>query len=141
MKPCLDYAIDYVTSHPKTEYQLRIQLLKKWYHEDTIEKTIKYMKSQDFVNDKKYVEMYLDSECVSKWKPFKVVKSWLIKKWVEKKIIKDVCYNMEKKIKNWIIKWIKKSINYHKKNWENWFDIIRKLLEKWYNLEDIKRAL
>ena len=29
MKPCIDYALDYIYRYPKTEKELRIQLIKK----------------------------------------------------------------------------------------------------------------
>jgi hypothetical protein len=36
---------------------------------------------------------------------------------------------------------IRKDIAIHKKKWVEWFEIIQKLLRKWYKLSDIKNVI
>jgi hypothetical protein len=36
---------------------------------------------------------------------------------------------------------IKKDIEQYKSKWVEWFDIIQKLLRKWYKLSDIKKVI
>ncbi len=141
MKPCIDYAMNHIYRFPKTESQLRTQLLKKWYSYDEIEKTIKYLKSKNFVNDKKYVESYFYSECVKKWKPSFVVKWKLFQKWIDKNTINDVFVEMEDDINKWVKNGIKKEIEKYKNKWIDWFDIIQKLTSRWYSIDDIKKVL
>ena len=139
-KNCLDYALEYLKI-PKTEYQLRLQLLKKKYWEDEIENTINYLKKEKFLDDKKYAQMYFESEVMKKWKPIYVIKSKLYQKWVDKEYIKEVIDKFEDEINEWIQKWIQKEINKLKSRWYEWFDIIQKLSRKWYKIDDIKSAL
>lgn len=141
MKSCLDYAIDHIYKFPKTESQLRTQLLKKWYSEFDINKSIEYLKTQNYVNDRKYVESYFHSECVKKWKPYLVIKSKLIQKWIDKEIINQVYSEMENEIVNWLHGWIKKEIVKYKKKWLDGFDIVQKLYSRWYSIDDIKKVL
>jgi len=44
MRPCLDYAMDYIYRFPKTEKELKVQLTKKGYYEDDIEETMEELK-------------------------------------------------------------------------------------------------
>ncbi|MFZ5341167.1 MAG: hypothetical protein ACOZBL_00965 [Patescibacteria group bacterium] len=41
---CLDYASNYIYRFPKTEKELKVQLLKKGYSEDEIDQSIDYLK-------------------------------------------------------------------------------------------------
>jgi len=36
---------------------------------------------------------------------------------------------------------IKKDIDQYKSKWVEWFDIIQKLMRKWYKLDDIKKVI
>ncbi len=141
MKKCLDYAMKHISKFPKTENQLRTQLLKKWYGENEINSSIKRLKLQNFVNDQKYAEMYIYSNVVKKWKPFFQIKLKLIQKWIDKEIINDLFYQMEEEIKDWILNWIQNEIQRYKKKWIDWFDIIRKLNSRGYSIDDIKKAM
>lgn len=66
---CLDYAIHYISRFPKTEKELRIQLMTKGYVSLDIDKTMTFLKEKDYINDEKFTEAYLRSECARKGKP------------------------------------------------------------------------
>ncbi len=141
MKPCMEYAMEYISGYPKTEYQLKIRLLEKWYDEKTIEKTITTLKRKRYIDDKSFAESYLYSEVVNKWKPLDNVYNNLLQKWVDKNVIDDIVFEMKKELEKWVKKGIQKEIEKYKQKGENWFDIMRKLTNKWYKLDDIKKVL
>jgi SOS response regulatory protein OraA/RecX len=100
-----------------------------------------YLKKKRFADDRIFVESYVRSELVNKWKPVIAVRTKLIQKWVDKKIIDNVISEYEKDITNWIKEKIQKEIENYKKKWLEWFDIIQKLMRKWYKLDEIKRVI
>ena len=66
---CLDYALHYISRFPKTEKELRIQLMTKGYVSLDIDKAMAFLKEKKFVDDTLFTEAYLRSECVRKGKP------------------------------------------------------------------------
>lgn len=140
-KDCLDYALDYIYNYPKTEAELIIQLKKKGYLESEINKTISFLKNKDYVNDNNFAEIYLNWEVGKKGKPLALVYSKLLHKWVSKEIIEKAIAANKADIKDWTTSKIKKEIDKLKAKWESWFDIIQKLLRRWYKLDEIKKCL
>jgi SOS response regulatory protein OraA/RecX len=100
-----------------------------------------YLKKKRFADDHVFAESYVRSELVNKWKPIIAIRTKLIQKWVDKKIIDEVISEYEKDITNWIKEKIQKEIENYKKKWLEWFDIIQKLMRKWYKLDEIKRVI
>ncbi len=141
MKSCLDYSLHYISRYPKTEKELRIKLMQKWYFSDEINETMEFLKEKRFVDDRMFVESYIRSELVNKWKPFVAVSKKLYMKWVDKHLIMEVAKEYEEEISQWIQAKIAKEIENYKKKWEEWFDIIQKLMRKWYRLDDIKTVI
>lgn len=136
---CLDYAMNYIYRFPKTEKELKVQLLKKKYSEKEIEKTIAYLKSKKFVDDENFATLYIQSELVKKWKAEYLVKWKLLSKWIDKDLLEDVLERLQKDIKSWVLNKIKTEVEKLKLKWIDWIDIIKKLLAKWYKLDDIKK--
>lgn len=136
---CLDYAMNYIYRFPKTEKELEIQLLKKGYAKEDIEKTINYLKEETYLDDRKFVNLYLNSEVVRKWKPIFVVKWKLLSKWVDKEMLEEIIDSMEEDIEWGIMNKIEQESKKLKAKWLDWITIIRKLLSKWYKLDAIKK--
>lgn len=140
-KDCLEYALNYIYNYPKTEAELIIQLKKKGYLESEINKTISFLKHKNYVNDNNFAEIYINGEVGKKWKPLALVYSKLLHKWVSKEVIEKAIAANNNDIKKWTIHKIKKEIEKLKAKWESWFDIIQKLMRRWYKLDEIKKCL
>jgi len=138
---CCQYAIKYISKYPKTEKELSAKLYQKWFNSDQVRYTMDYLKKKKFADDNVFAESYVRSELVNKWKPVIAIRTKLIQKWVDKKIIDAAISKYEADIK-WWIKWrILKEIQNYKKKWIEWFDIIQKLMRKWYVLDEIKKVI
>jgi SOS response regulatory protein OraA/RecX len=66
---CLDYALHYISRYPKTERELKIQLMQKGYFSDEIQEAMQFLKEKKFVSDEMFVESYVRSELMNKGKP------------------------------------------------------------------------
>jgi SOS response regulatory protein OraA/RecX len=100
-----------------------------------------YLKKKRFADDRIFVESYVRSELVNKWKPVIAVRTKLIQKWADKKLIDEVISEYQNDINWWIKEKIQKEIENYKKKWVEWFDIIQKLMRKWYQLDEIKKVI
>ncbi len=138
---CCQYAIKYISRYPKTEKELKIKLQQKWYNEDEINYTMDYLKKKWFADDKIFIESYVRSELVNKWKPIINVRSKLYHKWADKDLVNEVLKEYESEIEEWIHQKIRKEIDSYKRKWVDWFDIIQKIMRKWYRLDDIKEVI
>ena len=139
--PVIDYALKYIYRYPKTEKELRIKLLEKHYTEEEIEKAVQYLKSQWWLDDKRFTEMYIESELIKKWKPLIVVKNTLLSKWVDSNIVNQLIDEKFKEIAEWIINKLIQEIVKMKQKWKEWFDIIQTLMRRGYSLKFIKKAI
>lgn len=138
---CLDYALHYISRYPKTERELKIQLMQKWYFSDDINKAMDFLKEKNFVNDRMFVESYVRSELINKGKPSIAIIQKLQEKGADKHLIIQVIKEYEEDINSGVKERIKKEIASYKKRGEEWFDIIQKLMRKWYRLWDIKDVI
>lgn len=138
---CCQYAIKYISRYPKTEKELRIKLQQKWYNEDEVRYTMDYLKKKWFADDKVFVESYIRSELVNKWKPIINVRNKLYHKWVDKSLVNEILEEYKSEIEKWIYKKIRKEIDAYKRKGVEWFDIIQKIMRKWYRLDDIKEVI
>ncbi len=138
---CLDYAMHYIYRFPKTEKELRIQLLKKWFSDEEADFVISNLKEKWYVDDRKFAEAYINSELSKKWKPIIVIKSKLLSKWIKRNIVDDVLDKEQENIDEATSNAIRKDIEKMKKKGLEWFDIIQKLLSKWYTMRDIKKVI
>lgn len=141
MASCLDYALHYLNRYPKTHKEMVMQLRKKWYIEEEINPTMRELEAKKYINDRQFVDLYLNSEVIKKWKPMYAVKAKLLQKWVDKRLIDEVAFEYEKEIDEWMIQKIMKEIDKHDRNWIDPISIIQKLQMKWYSIKIIKQAL
>lgn len=141
MKSCLDYAMDYIYRFPKTEKELRIQLIKKWYYADEADATLEELKSRGYVDDTMFAKLYIQSELINKGKPSLLVTQKLLFKGIPKDIIKKVIAENEEDVLQGTQERIRKEIDKLKKQELEWVEIIQKLLKKGYKLDEIKSCL
>lgn len=111
----LDYALNYISRYPKTEKELRVQLMQKGYVSLEIEKAMAYLKEKKYINDELFTEAYFRSECARKGKPTISVTQKLREKGVTKDTIQAISRSMEKEIQEGIYEKIKKDIEVYKK--------------------------
>lgn len=141
MKKCFDYAIDYIYKYPKSEKEMKIHLMKKWYDDENIEKTMWMLKNLKYIDDENYTQMFLTSQCINHWKPFLAVRQKLLQKWISKDIISDVYEKLKAQAQESVFQKILKEIENYKSKWIEGFDIIQKLIRKGYDIKDIKKAI
>ena len=140
-KSCYEYAIWVIGKYPKTEKELRIKMYQQWYDSETVTRTLEKLKQDNFVNDELFAESYINSEVIRKGRPLIVITQKLEMRGIDKSIISKVVHDAWDDIDNWILQWIEKEIKQYKKKWVDGFDIIQKLMRKWYRLGDIKRVI
>ena len=137
----IDYTIWYLSCYPKTEQEIRIILYKKWYNSEDIQHCLEVLKKNDFINDEKYIESFLYSEVEKKWRPLFIIKQKLIQRWIDKWLLSKKISETQEELTHWMRKAIKKEIETYKRKWIDWFDIIQKLMRRWYQLADIKAVI
>lgn len=138
---CLDYAMHYLYRYPKTEKEMRTQLMKKQYFLEEIDEAMKALKAKKYIDDRQFAELYLNSEVVKKGKPLLLIKQKLLFKWVDKSTVADVIGSLEEGIGEGTIARIVKEIDKFAAKEIDPVVIIQKLLAKWYRLDDVKKAL
>ena len=116
-------------------------MYQQGYDSETVWRTLEKLKKDNFVNDELFAESYINSEVIRKGRPLIVITQKLEMRGIEKDIISSVVHNAWEEIENWILQWIEKEINQYKKKGVDWFDIIQKLMRKWYRLWDIKKVI
>jgi len=138
---CFDYAMKYIYRYPKTEKELRIQLFTKGYNTSDVDRAIEELKKKNYVNDVLFAESYIRSEVVNKGKPAIRIIQKLHQKWVPQEIVRDVLKKYDTEMGEWTLQKIKREIAAYKKRDVDGFDIIQKLMRKWYKLDDIKKVI
>ena len=140
-KSCYEYAIWVIGKYPKTEKELRIKMYQQGYDSETVSRTLEKLKQDNFVNDELFAESYINSEVIRKGRPLIVITQKLEMRGIDKAIITKVIHEAWEDIEDWILQGIYKEIKQYKKKWVYGFDIIQKLMRKWYRLWDIKRVI
>lgn len=136
-----EYVMRYLAKYPKTEQELRIKLFQKGYTTEQVERTFAILKKQWYLNDEKFAEAYLNSQVGNKGKPLFLIKQKLKQKWINEKMMNTYIEKNEKELQEGITEKIKKEIKQYKQKGVEWFDIIQKLMKKWYRLADIKSVI
>ena len=85
-------ALKFIERSYKTEKELREKLLKKGYEVKTIDKVMDFTKQYDFVNDKRYAEMYMKEK--GQLSGINKIKYDLIRKGIDNDIIKELQSSM-----------------------------------------------
>ncbi len=141
MKPCIDYALEYIYRYPKTEHELRIQLSKKWYFGNEIDTAIEMLAKKWYIDDRNFATMYIESELIHKGKPSIIIVKKLLEKWVDKAMLKELMDQYEQQADESIDVRIKTEIERYKKWGDEGVAIIQKLMRRWYTIKQIKSAL
>jgi SOS response regulatory protein OraA/RecX len=102
---------------------------------------MEYLKRKWFADDRIFIESYVRSELVNKGKPVINIRAKLHQKWADKDLVNEVLAEYEEDIAIGIAEKIRKQIDAYKKRDIEWFDIIQKLMRKWYHLDDIKAVI
>lgn len=144
-KLCFDYALYYINRYPKTQYELTLQLRKKWYADHEIDDTIQQLIGLNYVNDVEYTRLYISSEVAKKWKPLFKVVGMLRNKWIDKELIEDVLAVDEWELREECVVWMKKKIDKEMTNmkWRgvDGVAIIKKLQWRGYRFDLIKQVI
>ncbi len=140
-KDVIDYALGYIYRYPKTEKELVVKLREKKYSEEEIKKAVDFLKRKWWIDDRKIAQLYIESELIKKGKPLIVVRNKLISKWIDKTIVDKLLEEYKNQIDSWISERIKKEIKKYKSKWLNGFEIVQKLIMKWYKISDIRKLL
>ena len=135
------YAIHYLSRYPKTRKELEVKMLEKWFAYDDIQESIDTLEIQNIVDDKKFADSYIYSECVRKWKPVIAIKNKLFQKWIEKDIIEETIEHYADDMAQWMLEKIIKDIDSYKRRGIEWRDVVAKLMRKWYTADQIKEAV
>lgn len=135
------YALHYLSRYPKTRKELEIKLLQKWFSFEEVTETIDTLEMQNVVNDAKFAESYIYSECVRKGKPIISIRNKLYQKWISRDIIDDIMKDSSEGMQQWISEKIIKEIEQYKKRGIEWLEIISKLMRKGYTADQIKDAV
>lgn len=135
------YALHYLSRYPKTRKELEMKLLQKWFSYEEVTETIDTLETQHIVDDTKFAESYIYSECVKKWKPIISIRNKLYQKWISRDIIDNIIKNSSEGMEQWIAEKIIKEIEQYKKRGIEWLEIISKLMRKWYTADQIKDAV
>lgn len=141
MATCTDYALNYISRYPKTEQELKTKLFTKRYTEDEIDRTLAFLKKKGFLDDEKFARLYIQSEIVKKWKVPYLIKQKLLHKWIEKSTLDAIFKEYEDEMHEWIQERIRKEVDRLKKKGLDWYDIVIKIAQKGYRIQDIKNAL
>ncbi len=138
---CYIQAIRYLSRYPKTEKELSIYLLQKWYLQDEIDNAMDFLKFKRYIDDAQFVELYFNSEVIKKWRPLYVATNKLYQKGVDKSLVDQFIQEHKEEIEEGIHNKIRKFITQYKNKWVDGFDVIQKIMNKWYKLDDIKAVI
>ena len=135
---CSDYALYYIHRFPKTEKELRLQLLKKWYPQADIDQTITFLKSKNYVSDRVFAKLYIESELIKKGKAKILVQQKLSEKGIDRHLIQDLLTQYEDEIQEGLHRHLAQEIAHYKQQWLEGIEIVQKLMRKGYRYRDIK---
>lgn len=93
LEPLLQKAFFYLKFRPRTKKEVKHYLLKKvkttHWSTDDVKKIIQHLEELDFINDKKFIETYVENRNILKPKGQRVLVQELIKLGIEKELIDE----------------------------------------------------
>lgn len=123
---CKNSALRTVEKTYKTEKELKDKLMEKGFEEDTIKKSLDFLKEYNLLNDEKYTEMYIKDRLRSQGR--NKIKYSLIRKGVSEEIILDKMANIDDDDENEIaFKLAEKKFNILKKKESDKYKLSQKL--------------
>ena len=90
-----DTAMNFLSFKPRTEREVNIKLKEKEFSDDVINKVITFLKKYNYINDRKYCEMYISDGMRLKKKGKYLLKFELIQRGIDEKIISEVFDEIE----------------------------------------------
>lgn len=141
---CKNSALRIVEKTYKTEKEMKDKLLEKGYEEETIEKTIDFLKEYNFLNDEKFSIMYAKDR--SKTEGKNKIKYSLIRKGIDKEIVEATLENIDNDIEeeiayNLAFKKYKLLVNRENDKYKLNQKLFRFLLGKGYSFDLIKSVI
>lgn len=91
---CKEVALNTVERSYKTEKEIRDKLFLKDFDEDTIEKTIQFLKEYKFIDDSKFVKMYVKDHIKNQGQ--NKIKYTLIQKGIDKSLIDEALEEIDR---------------------------------------------
>lgn len=85
-----NYALNLLNYRWRTEKEIKDRLTKKEYDESIIKETISYLKDHDFIDDKRFAEIYAEQRVKNKKLGNYRIKNELFNKGVSQEIIEDI---------------------------------------------------
>lgn len=123
---CKNSALRTVEKTYKTEKELKDKLIEKGFEEDTIKKSLDFLKEYNLLNDEKYTEMYIKDRLRSQGR--NKIKYSLLRKGVSEEIILDKMDNIDDDDENEIaFKLAEKKFNILKKKESDKYKLSQKL--------------
>lgn len=141
---CKSSALKIIEKVYKTQAQIYSKLIEKGYDEKTVVRTIEFLKKYGFINDEKFVQMYIKDKLKSSGR--NKIKYDLIKKGIDEKKINEgfacITSGVEKET---AIKLAEKKYNLLIKNEKDYRKIYKKLgeflIRKGYNSDIVSETL
>lgn len=138
---CLTYAIHYLSKYPKTVFEMRQQLKKKWFADEEIDETMPKLETAWYLHDRNYAQAYLQSEVVRKGKPLLLIKQKLLMKGVEKDMLEELISSWEEDLSEGQQTKLDKEIIRLRDKGKSDPEITQTLVRKWFSYELVKKRL
>ncbi|MFX0548100.1 recombination regulator RecX [Hathewaya histolytica] len=137
-------SLRYLGKSHKTEKEVVGKLKEEGYEISIIDRTICFLKEYDFINDERYVELFI-KEKLKKWGENRI-KYELLRKGIEEKLVLDKIYSIDSEEKNKVLYEVAlKKYNSLIKSENDSFKINRKLndylLRRGYGFDEIKSVI
>lgn len=137
-----DTAMNFLSFKPRTEREVNIKLKEKEFSDEVINKVITFLKKYNYINDRKYCEMYISDGMRLKKKGKYLLKFELIQRGIDEKIISEVFDEIEVNEVELAKTLIKKKYNLQDEITDKEKQKIYGMLaRKGYSYSDIKQAL
>lgn len=91
----LESAVRFLSFRPRSEKEVRDNLLKKKASSEIIDKVVNWLKEQRFVNDEEFVKWWIEQRGKFRPKGTRIIKMELIQKGIAQEIIEKLMANGE----------------------------------------------
>ncbi len=135
-----DKLMKYVIFKKRTEKEVRQKCQKLQYTEEYIEEIIEYLSENDYINNKKYVEKYIQNTMRLKTASIYEIKIDLLRRGVEEEYIEDYIYKNIEELEEYEKESAQKLAK--KKSTNSEIEKIKKyLMSKGYKYDSISMAI
>jgi regulatory protein len=92
-KRYFDSSLHFLSFRPRSEKEVRVNLLKKSAPQEIIDKILNWLKEHRFVNDEEFVRWWMEERLRFKPKAIRIIKLELKQKGISKEIIEKIMAN------------------------------------------------